>query len=200
MVEKYGIFCHGCVRTTTAAERGRADKYDPEAGPPFSAMLVTCEECGDIQLLGHEDYLGAGGPFQLWPSPQAPLHSSIPRDLRVELEEARVCLQHRAYRATVVMVGRAIEGLCVNQGINKKRLVDSLKALRDEKGLDPRLYDWANELRVLRNEGAHFTGNEVSAQDASDALEFGEALLEYMFVFTHRLAEFKRRRGSAGGP
>ncbi|MET9019898.1 DUF4145 domain-containing protein [Actinopolymorpha sp. NPDC004070] len=41
-----------------------------------------------------------------------------------------------------------------------------------ERGLiDGRLHEWAQSLRVLRNEGAHYTGSQVSREDAEDALE-----------------------------
>lgn len=60
--------------------------------------------------------------------------------------------------------------------------------------IEGRLLDWAQELRVLGNEAAHFTGNPVSRQDAQDALELAEALMDYLYVFTAPFNEFKSRR------
>lgn len=60
--------------------------------------------------------------------------------------------------------------------------------------IEGRLLEWAEELRVLGNEGAHFTGRRVAREDAQDALALAEALLDYMYVFSAQFAEFKQRR------
>ena len=45
--------------------------------------------------------------------------------------------------------------------------------------IDVRLLEWADGLRVLGNVGAHFTDQVVTRQDASDALDLIEAMLDY---------------------
>jgi hypothetical protein len=60
--------------------------------------------------------------------------------------------------------------------------------------LDGRLLAWADGLRVLGNEGAHYTGSAVSREDAKDALAFAEAVLDYLYVLTAQFEEFQRRR------
>jgi hypothetical protein len=60
--------------------------------------------------------------------------------------------------------------------------------------MDTTLTEWADGLRVLGNEGAHYTGTRVSQQDANDALAFAEALLDQIYVLRRRFEEFKGRR------
>ena len=60
--------------------------------------------------------------------------------------------------------------------------------------IEGRLLEWAEALRVLGNEGAHFTGSSVARQDAKDALALAEAILNYMYVFSEQFAEFEKRR------
>jgi hypothetical protein len=61
--------------------------------------------------------------------------------------------------------------------------------------IDERLLEWADGLRVLGNVGAHFTDRAgVSKQDASDALELIEAMLDYVYVFSAKFEQFKARR------
>jgi Domain of unknown function (DUF4145) len=48
--------------------------------------------------------------------------------------------------------------------------------------IDGRLLEWTQALRVLRNEGAHYTGTQVKRADAEDALAFAEAVLDYVYV------------------
>jgi hypothetical protein len=64
--------------------------------------------------------------------------------------------------------------------------------------IEGRLLEWAQELRVLGNEGAHFTGERVARQDAQDALALAEAILDYLYVFSAQFFEFKNRRELRG--
>jgi hypothetical protein len=60
--------------------------------------------------------------------------------------------------------------------------------------LDNRLLTWADELRVLGNQGAHHTSSPVNREDAKDALALAEAALDYLYVLAMKFTEFKRRR------
>jgi hypothetical protein len=105
---------------------------------------------------------------------------AVPDPLQIEYSEARKCFNAKAFTATVVMVGRTLEGLCQDQGASSSTLARGIKELHASGVIDNRLLEWADALRVVRNEGAHFTGNQVSREDANDALKFCEALLEYI--------------------
>jgi hypothetical protein len=67
--------------------------------------------------------------------------------------------------------------------------------MKTDRAIDERLYDWAFELRVLGNEGAHYTGEQVDFVSARDALDLSEAFLEYMYVLTAKFEAFRQRRG-----
>jgi hypothetical protein len=143
-----------------------------------------------------EDY-GAGfdedKPVFLYPAPRR-LSIAVPRKLRRAFEEARTCFDAKAYTATAVMVRRALEGTCADQGSTKRTLAESLKELQAKGKIDGVLAEWAELLRVVGNEGAHFTGDEVSSEDAEDALEFAEALLDHLYVLRKRFDDFKGRQ------
>jgi hypothetical protein len=92
------------------------------------------------------------------------------------------------------MVRRTLEGMCIDQGTQKKVLFQALQELRDNGKIEGRLFDWAQALRVLGNQGAHFSKEAVSREDAADALSLAEALLNYIYVFTAKYEEFQSRR------
>lgn len=91
------------------------------------------------------------------------------------------------------MVRRTLEGVCADKGVQERVLARSLEKLHADGLLDPRLLEWAQVLQVVGNEGAHFTGKQVSREDASDVLAFSEALLDYLYVLNAKFEEFKRR-------
>ncbi|MET7729639.1 DUF4145 domain-containing protein, partial [Streptomyces mirabilis] len=92
------------------------------------------------------------------------------------------------------VVRRTLEGLCIEQGTQKKALFQALQELRDNGKIEGRLFDWAQALRVLGNQGAHFSEESVRREDAADALSLAEALLNYIYVFTAKYEEFQNRR------
>jgi hypothetical protein len=118
----------------------------------------------------------------------------IPQDLRDEWQEAQKCFAAKAYKATAVMVRRTLEGTCADQGVDKGSLANRLQKLKAEGRIDGLLAEWADLLRVVGNAGAHFSDESVSRQDAEDALEFSEALLDHVYVLRSRFEEFKSRR------
>ncbi|WP_406443057.1 DUF4145 domain-containing protein [Streptomyces sp. NBC_01613] len=130
----------------------------------------------------------------VWPAPPRALAETVPEVLRREHFEARTCFKSKAYTATVVMVRRTLEGVCAQHGINKKPLHKAFEEMKAVGLIEGRLLEWAQELRVLGNEGAHFTGKPVTRQDASDAVALAEALLDYLYVFNEQFLQFKDRR------
>lgn len=133
----------------------------------------------------------------LWPRSVQEMNSAIPEALRLEVGEARKCFKNAAYTATVVMVRRTLEGVCAEHGLKSSTLVKALAEMEKTGLIEGRLLEWAQALRILGNEGAHFTGHRVSREDAEDSLAFAEAILNYMYVFSEQFTEFKKRRQSS---
>ncbi|WP_228927604.1 DUF4145 domain-containing protein [Streptomyces sp. DH7] len=170
---------------------------------PMLYELCYCTRCGE-PLLACEEDLGDRWdeePMVVWPTSreQRTLSPKIPHQLRLAHEESRKCFSARAYTAAVTMVRRTLEGVCKDQNVQQsgkaKPLFQMLKELRSAGKIDGRLFEWAQALRVLGNEGAHFTGVEVTRQDASDSIDLAEALLDYLYVLSAQFDEFKARRG-----
>jgi hypothetical protein len=98
------------------------------------------------------------------------------------------------------MVRRTLEGVCDDHNVTKKPLHNALKEMAAQRVLDGRLLTWADELRVLGNQGAHYTGSPVSRADAKDALALAEAVLDYLYVLAKQFEDFKRRRALQSFP
>lgn len=52
-------------------------------------------------------------------------------------------------------------------------------------------------LRVVGNEAAHGVKGAISQPDAKDAIEFTNAILDYVFSYRDRFEQFKKRRASS---
>jgi hypothetical protein len=191
-------FIVDCRKCNTKAVAGRVADYDfPD--DDFNVqryVLAQCKICFDVMLLRHlaDEKFPSRRAIVLWPDPARTLSAAVPEALRLEHRESRACFRSGAYTAAVVMVRRTLEGVCAEHGIKANTLVKSLEQMKTSNLIDTRLLEWAQELRVLGNEGAHFTGKRVSRRDAEDAVALAEAILDYLYVFSAQFDEFKERR------
>lgn len=190
--------CKSCETTVMGEIEATA-----RVGPARLLDLVKCPRCSDVVLLQYDafdaacgdDGLWLGGEI-LWPA-QAKLGDAVPESLRLTFADADECLAKGLYTPSVVMCRKVVEGICVEKGETKGNLAGRLANLVVRKVVDPRLAEWANELRLAGNEAAHDLDTRATKRDAKDAVEFTRALLEYMYTFEARFEKFKLRR-SAG--
>jgi hypothetical protein len=201
---KYEVTCPNCHQRILLTDE--KDGYEP---PPFgqpnsednyewSYVFAECAICWQplaIRRRINESNGHRRGVFEiLWPVLERHLSDTVPESLRQEHSEARACFNAKAYTATVVMVRRTLEGVCADHGITRKPLYAALGEMKSTGLIEGRLLEWAQELRALGNDAAHFTGRSVSRQDAKDALSLAEALMDYMYVFTAQFEQFQARR------
>jgi len=193
------IDCPHCKARVDATVHGEriADNTGPEAFP-YKVAVLECVRChqtlvGFKEQVIHPDHGEVWTTTErLWPEPKRLISGAVPSIVRISLEEADRCFNAGAYSACAVMCGRALEGVCVH--FNFKNLHNGLKDLRDAKIIDERLFTWGDELRKVRNLGAHPSKEKVSRDDARDVLNFIHAICDYVFVLSRRFENFMSRR------
>ncbi|MDH2430670.1 YbaK/EbsC family protein [Sphaerisporangium sp. TRM90804] len=136
----------------------------------------------------------------LWPGEGRRDDGRIPGRLLAELREARACLRAGAHSSAVVMVRRLLEGVCADHGVRAAPLSQALRELRRRGLVDPAMLVLAEDLRLIGNEAAHIRAGRTAPEDAADAVVLAEALLEYLYVYSPKYQEFKKRRAAAGAP
>jgi hypothetical protein len=109
------------------------------------------------------------------------LSASIPEKTRRDIIEARKCLSHGIYSASVVLCGRALERLTKLKAPGKS-MYEALAELKAQGVIDSRLFDWTNVLRKERNLGAHAGEEDVTKENAEDVLAFTVPIFEYVFT------------------
>jgi len=109
-------------------------------------------------------------------------------------KESHKCYRAQAYEACVIMCRKGIEAICSDKGETKGILAYKLKKLKDKNILEETFYNWANELRLIGNDGAHSHDNKVDKQDAKDSLDFFDALITYLYHLVDQYNKLKTRR------
>jgi hypothetical protein len=92
------------------------------------------------------------------------------------------------------MCRKVLEGICATHGVKARGLVSQLKELQTRGVIDGRLYEWADGLRIAGNEAVHDVNVTVSAEDSRDALEFTEALINYVITLHDKFEAYKARK------
>lgn len=197
------IDCPICEAKSHGEVLAQHIEFDDLFGQYDCLSLVKCPACNNAAVVLQSDQNEPDAPEyrwgpvrRVWPRPQKRLSQDIPESVRKNVEEAEKCLRAGAYNACAVMCGRALESVSHAFGTKKKVLAGGLQDLRDAGVIDRRLYEWGDALRSERNIGAHASNTDITKQDATDLVEFTNAICEYVFVLTARFDRFMERKQS----
>lgn len=165
----------------------------------FTVVSATqCESCKSFSLVvGFRP--NQGRPCTLvsvFPlgKPDDRVDTNVPTNIAANFAEALRCKWINAFKACVVMCARAVQGSAIALGATKKKLTDQIDELFAQGKITEALKDFAHEIRVTRNLGAHPDKDgleDVTEQDASDIIEFTREYLHHVYVMP---AKLKARR------
>lgn len=201
------LTCFNCNARVEATVRARYEgpyEGDDEMGRGTHWILLQCRGCDGIFLIeqGFQHYgfeTSWDESRQLYPQMVSTGlgTGAVPSALRSRMDGARRVFSMGEYEATVMYVRKALEVLSLDLGAPKKpNLSKKLKWLQANGKFDERLYKWADQLRLVGNDGAHDVDRTPSHQDASDALDFLNALVDNVYVLVAKYDAFVSRRES----
>jgi hypothetical protein len=102
------------------------------------------------------------------------------------------------------MFRRLLEGIVANLGseaakkVSASNLANGLRVMADEHVLQPGLADWAQEIRVVGNTGAHYDAlGDVTLDEARDLADLARRMLEYLYELPARIDRGRARRAHA---
>lgn len=189
--------CSECERHTTFIVI--ASHTRPDEGPPEEYTFSKCGECSATAVFYRED-MGGGfegdAYYRVYPAHHRHVGYALPDNVRSSYEEAVRCEANKVYTACVVMVGRTLEAVCKEHDPSVRTIFKGLKKLHQDGLISEELMEWADQLRVLRNIGAHASDRMATGQDAEDSLDFLQAILEVMYDLRPRFQSFKARSPS----
>ncbi|MGD9986336.1 DUF4145 domain-containing protein [Pseudonocardia sp.] len=179
--------------------------------------ILTCGGCHNNVIVVEDKYTGGqlsrdrpgGGLIEWrgihwWPSPG--MNASDP-DVAAAVADAIAegtrCLAVQAPRAAVVMYRGALAEIVQDKGSASAKGANSLcaqlKRMADEGDLDKTIFEWASEVRVVGNAGAHpSTMDAVSQDEAAELLRLIRSITEYLYVNPARVRRARSARGASG--
>jgi len=119
----------------------------------------------------------------------------IPEEVFADYKEALKCKSIGANRASCAMFRRALQSALVELGANKDEdLIDQIDKLTN---LPADIKDWAHQIRIFGNWGAHPEKDklkEVDTEEVAEAHDFISKFFVYMFIMPRKVKESRKRR------
>ena len=179
------------------------DADTPRVVTVFS--LSECRRCKGVFLSKAEYYEIPGEVWSpqtndivLYPSSRKIDAATLPQSVAKAYSSATGSFNVGLYEPCVIMCRKCVEALCHENGITTGNLKNRIDRLRSEGHIDQKLYTWATSLRLAGNDAAHDITVNITKDDASDSIEFLEALLLYSFVLDRKFHSFQQRRDRLG--
>ncbi|MBI4295744.1 MAG: DUF4145 domain-containing protein [Chloroflexi bacterium] len=116
----------------------------------------------------------------------------VPERIKVQFDEASLCLAVGANAACTAMCQVALESLWRDQ---QAKGIDDLV---DKGILAPALRDRAHEIRLWAGAVKHELSGEVAQEDAEELLSYLEAILDAVYVQPKRLNALREKRKQIG--
>jgi hypothetical protein len=183
---------------------------DQQRDDQQQATILECSGCRERMVVIEDKYVGnqlasegfrSGGTINYrgvwwWPPPGvADLDAFIPEEIADAYREGIRAMWAQAPRAAAVMFRRTLEAIVKTSGspaaqaaANQKNLASGLTVMADEGALDRNLADWANEIRVVANSGAHFDlVDDVTSEEAENLSRLIRELLRYLYEMPARI-------------
>jgi hypothetical protein len=159
---------------------------------------AQCEACKNFVLVIGIRSVGQGGSgafilaaFYPLGRPNDRVDSAIPKEIAEDFSEALRCRWVEAHKATVTMCRRSIQTSCLSQGADrKKKLLGQIDELAAKGLITEPLRQFAHEIRLEGNEGAHPDPDgldNVTPEDSDDIIEFTREYLHHVYVMPAKL-------------
>lgn len=201
-VKRTGSYCHHCANATSFYLY-RVEEYERLGEVNGYFHFATCDLCNGPAVFLRVDSDEDPEPefSRLFPESKNALSCELPEEVARSYREVIACEESAVPLACAVMVGRTLEAVCREHFASEKSMsiFNGIRKLYEEGIVSEQLKEWADELRVLRNIGAHAVGEDISVADARESVSFLRAILENLYDLRPRFEQFKARRASSDG-
>lgn len=202
-------FIDTCPHCSTKAHLEMMDNYHhlADRGDQYNYVIFRCKPCKklSVRVYSSKQNPYSGGQnlsMEKWvakfPSidttPSEKFTTYVSADVLSDYEEGLICLSAGAEKAAVSMFRRAMQDAMIDLGANQKLdLIEQIKAVPT---LTEDIKDWAHNVRILGNWGAHPQDDllrDVTPELAQEVRELLEEFMNYVYVMPGKVAAARKR-------
>ena len=197
-----GLRCPHCLYRGSWEAAAQEAVDNQSLGKRLHFDLLRCRECRLLSLVmwsSARRNAAMHGVEMFPPSLREPVKapSTWPQQVGRPWEQAHKALDTESWDAAAAMGGKALEAAARELGAKAGTLAKMIDELGTVGVLPRAMIEWAHEIRLLRNVGAH-ADDAVAPEDARDMVEFLDLFLHYALTLPEEISTYKNRRGSAG--
>ncbi len=165
--------------------------------------VLECASCGEPTLeqtrveysiepnIGEVLQESYGQTILLYPVDKPPL-ANLPKTIEKRYMDA-LGSKDVSPSAFAVLAGKTLEAVCNNEHMTGSTLEIKLKNLIGSDRIPPVLAQMAQQIRLIRNLGAHDAEDDVTEEDVRITLDFLEAILEYLYIAPAKIEALQAR-------
>ena len=144
----------------------------------------VCRTCGGVVLTC--TYAGESEVCEIWPELKA-VSDAIPERAAEYLRQA-ISSVHTA-AGCVMLTASAVDSMLKAKGLTEGTLNTRIDKAADTHLITPEMADWAHEVRLDANDQRHADDSAPlpTKEDAERAIDFAQALAEFLFVLPARV-------------
>ena len=132
-------------------------------------------------------------PTILYPEPKTkPPLTNLPKLIEKRYMDALASMDVSP-SAFAVLTGKTLEAVCNHEHMTGKTLAAKLNNLIGSARIPPVLAQMAQQIKHIRNLGAHDAEDDVTEEDVPIILDFLEAILEYLYVAPAKIEALQER-------
>ena len=187
------------------SQNGTVPDYNYKDGQEITEWrILECEQCkkptlAEVKIFYSfeiDDVYGGMEPTSfvseiLYPEAKAPL-TNLPKTIEKRYMDA-LGSKDVSPSAFAVLAGKTLETVCNYEHMTGSTLEKKLKNLIGSDRIPPVLAQMAQQIRQIRNLGAHDAEDDATEEDVPIILDFLEAILEYLYVAPAKIAALQAR-------
>lgn len=182
-------------------------KVNAEFGNPYwggFAKILGCDNCRQLVYVVTDPALDSRhnqfNPTKIidyYPKRTPKVDGSVPENVANDFMEAMVCFDVGTNKASAAMCRRALQSSMLERGAKKERLANQIDELFEKQIITKDIRDWAHEIRLTGNIGAHPDEDgleNITRADAAELIKFMEEYLNYVYVMPAKVAEKRAKK------
>lgn len=156
--------------------------------------VYNCSTCGGLVLTWARNHNNAT-ISKIYPTPKV-IDQTVPERARQYLNEAISCIH--APTGAILLAASSIDAMLKEKGYKEGNLYKRIDQAATDHLITEEMAQWAHEIRLDANEQRHADDDAPlpNESDAQRAIEFAEALAQFLFVLPDRVAKGRRNAGS----
>ena len=183
------------------------DHYLGSNGDQYNYVTFRCKPCQKISLrvfrstqnqYSKEQMLTPDDWVANYPSndttPSEKYVQFVPKPVIEDYTEGLVCLSSGADKASVSMFRRAIQNAMIDLGADDK--LDLIDQIKNVGTLTKDIKDWAHNIRIFGNWGAHPQDDmlhDITPELATEVKDFVDEFMNYVYVMPGKVAAARER-------